>query len=375
MSFRLYQELTRRYDYRVLTWIPPLFAALMLAVVLINGLQYGIDFEGGTWIDVLTDNKLSSGDIEAMESGLASAGLKDVNVRVGYDIDSGKDKVIVQTTTVVQDSAPLKAEITRYAGELTEYDTATLALSSKPPVEFKDALENRIRQKVDMNYSGGILTVKGMDLDAAELSSYLTYHFKENLTVDLAKKNFNMRSVGPTLGRSFRDQGFMAIAVALLFMGFVVYLAFGRNLIPTVAVIQAAVCDLTIALGGMSILGIPMEPASLGALLMLIGYSVDTDILLTARVLKNKAEDFYVLVDDAMRTGVTMTFTTIAVMTIVYVISTTLTQITTLSSIASVLLIGLFADLFVTWATNVGILKWYVESPGYTLKRLLGGRR
>ena len=374
MSFRLYQELTKRFDYRILTWVPPLITVLMLAFTLIHGLQYGIDFEGGTWIDILTDRKLSSDDTARLESDLSSVGLKDVKVRVGYDIDSGKDKVIIQTTTVVQDSGPSKGKIIPYTGELTEYDTATIALSSKPPVEFKDALENRIRQKVDMNYSDGTLTIEGMDLNEAELSSYLTYHFKENLSVNLAKKNFNMRSVGPTLGRSFREQGFKAIVVALLFMGIVVYIAF-RTAIPTVAVIQAAVCDVSIALGGMSLFGIPMEPASLGALLMLIGYSVDTDILLTARVLKNKAEDFYVLVDDAMKTGITMTLTTMTVMTIVYVISTTLTQITTLSSIASVLLIGLFADIFATWITNVGILKWYIESPGYSLKRLFGGRR
>jgi preprotein translocase subunit SecF len=32
--------------------------------------------------------------------------------------------------------------------------------------------------------------------------------------------------------------------------------------------------------------------------------------------------------------------------------------------ISAVLLIGLFADIFNTWLTNVGILKWYVLKGG-----------
>jgi preprotein translocase subunit SecF len=35
-----------------------------------------------------------------------------------------------------------------------------------------------------------------------------------------------------------------------------------------------------------------------------------------------------------------------------------------LMDIAAVLLIGLVADIFNTWLTNVGILKWYVLKGG-----------
>ena len=41
----------------------------------------------------------------------------------------------------------------------------------------------------------------------------------------------------------------------------------------------------------MSLLGIPLSLASVGALLMLIGYSVDTDILLTTQGSKKKGRN------------------------------------------------------------------------------------
>ena len=54
-----------------------------------------------------------------------------------------------------------------------------------------------------------------------------------------------------------------------------------RDFVPSIAVITVALSDIIIAIGGMSLFGIPLSVASVGAILMLIGYSVDTDILLT----------------------------------------------------------------------------------------------
>jgi preprotein translocase subunit SecF len=373
MSPGLYAALTGRVGYRRLILIPPIVALLMLAVVFVNGLEYGIDFKGGTWIDALTGETLEAGQLRQLESELSAQGLSDVKAHVGYDIDTGLNKLTLATTTVVEDKEAVKDEIREYTGELTEYDTATVRLADKPPVQLAESLTKRLKQGVDVNYEGGILTIRGLDLDKQELDSSLTYYTGKQADAKLAKKNFNMRSVGPTLGATFRQQGFKALFVALAFMGAVVFMAF-KDPIPSIAVIQAAVCDVLIALGGMSLLGIPMEPASLAALLMLIGYSVDTDIMLTARTLKEKTVEFGDRMEDAMKTGLTMTGTTLAVMGIVYIISNTLTQITTLSSIASVLLIGLVADLATTWFTNAGILRWYLEVPGRKLK-FFGRRR
>ena len=135
-----------------------------------------------------------------------------------------------------------------------------------------------------------------------------------------------------------------------------------RNVVPSLAVIFAALSDIIIALGGMSLFGIPLSVASVGALLMLIGYSVDTDILLTTRVLKRREGTINERAINAMKTGFTMAAAAIGSMVALYlVVVLFIPYAQTLSLIASVLIIGLIADVLATWLMNLGILRLYME--------------
>ena len=61
-----------------------------------------------------------------------------------------------------------------------------------------------------------------------------------------------------------------------------------RTFIPSIAVIFAAFADIVMSLALVDYLGIKISAAGIAAFLMLVGYSVDTDILLTSRALKRK---------------------------------------------------------------------------------------
>jgi preprotein translocase subunit SecF len=102
---------------------------------------------------------------------------------------------------------------------------------------------------------------------------------------------------------------------------------------------------------------------------MLIGYSIDTDIMLTSRTLKDRRGEMMEQFEDAISTGLAMTGTTLAALSAVYIVSTTITQIPIWANISSVLIIGLLADMPSTWLTNTGILRWYVESGRHKTKR------
>jgi preprotein translocase subunit SecF len=65
----------------------------------------------------------------------------------------------------------------------------------------------------------------------------------------------------------------------------------------------------------------------------------------------------------AFHTGIIMTSTTLAAATALFIVSW-FGSVQILMDIAAVLLIGLVADIFNTWLTNVGILKWYVLKGG-----------
>lgn len=131
-----------------------------------------------------------------------------------------------------------------------------------------------------------------------------------------------------------------------------------KNSVPAFAVILAAAANIIMTLAVTDIIGIQMSTAGIVAFLMLIGYSVDTDILLTTRLLKGNKSPNQALFS-AFKTGTTMTLTSlIAVATAliaVYSFNSVLNQIFT------ILLIGLCFDLFNTWITNASIIKMYVE--------------
>jgi preprotein translocase subunit SecF len=170
------------------------------------------------------------------------------------------------------------------------------------------------------------------------------------------------RSVGALLSEEALTQVYYALAFAFLFMSITVFIIF-RSVVPSLAVIAAAASDIIIAIGGMSLFGIPLSLASVGGLLMLIGYSVDTDILLTTRVLKEKKGTVTERAMKALGTGLTMTVAAIGAMVALYlVVVLFIPAASTLADIAAVLIIGLVADLMTTWLMNLGILRWYLEA-------------
>jgi preprotein translocase subunit SecF len=170
------------------------------------------------------------------------------------------------------------------------------------------------------------------------------------------------RSIGPVLSAQALNQVYWALAIAFIFMSITVFIIF-RNVVPSLAVIFAALSDIIIAVGGMSLFGIPLSLASVGGLLLLIGYSVDTDILLTTRVLKRREGTITERALDAMKTGLTMAAAAIGAMAALYIVTIFfIPSAEALSNIAAVLIIGLVADVLATWLMNLGILRWYMES-------------
>lgn len=181
------------------------------------------------------------------------------------------------------------------------------------------------------------------------LESYLGF--------ELTEENSSFEFTGSALSEDFFRQLLLAVLLAFVFMALVVFIIF-RTFIPSAAVVISAFANIIMTLVVFNMLGISMSTAGVVAFLMLIGYSVDTDILLTNRVLKREGsvnERFY----SAFQTGITMTLTSLLALSIALYIVSSFSAI--LTKIFLVLVIGLGFDLLNTWIANVSILKWYVK--------------
>jgi preprotein translocase subunit SecF len=186
----------------------------------------------------------------------------------------------------------------------------------------------------------------------------------KRLEIDIEKHDillieYKVDEFGASLGNTFFYDFIKVLIVSFILMSFVVFLNF-KSFVPSIAVIQAAIFDAVVALAGMSLFGIPLTMYTFAAILMLIGYSVDTDILLNTRVLKGKFGSVTDRILDAFDTGIMLTLSSLIVAILMFIISSYIGMLQ-LTQISIVLCFGLIGDIISTWFTNAGILISYLK--------------
>ncbi|MCU4925401.1 protein translocase subunit SecF [Halobacteria archaeon AArc-dxtr1] len=163
-------------------------------------------------------------------------------------------------------------------------------------------------------------------------------------------------STSASFGAEAQETALVGIAAAFLGMSVLAFLLF-RTFVPSIAIVASAFSDLVIPLAFMSLMDIPLTLGTVAGLLMLIGYSVDSDILLNNQILR-RSGSFYESANRAIRTGVTMTVTSMTAM-LVMAIAAWLLGVELLASIGLILFVGLSADLMNTYLLNFSLLRWY----------------
>ncbi len=175
----------------------------------------------------------------------------------------------------------------------------------------------------------------------------------------LTADNSSIEFSGSSLSTGFYQQLRLAIILAFVFMALVVFIIF-RTPVPSAAVIIAAFADMVMTVAVVDFMGLRISTAGIIAFLMLIGYSVDTDMLLTSRLLLRKEGAILTRLKGAFVTGMTMTVAALAAvlvsLLVIYQFSDTLRQIFT------IITIGLVFDVINTWLTNASMLRWYMEA-------------
>ncbi|MBN1156674.1 protein translocase subunit SecF [Candidatus Woesearchaeota archaeon] len=231
------------------------------------------------------------------------------------------------------------------------------------PVELQDYLSSQFKGvSIDVRsikeYSG---KTTGVLIDS-DINQEQWNAFQETIEkkIGISKEDFSVEEMGGSLGSRFFKQTIIALVIAFICMSIVVFIYF-KSAGPSMIVILCAFADIIETVAAINILGIKVSTGGIAALLMLVGYSVDTDMLLSTRVIKRKNEGTVMQnTYSAVKTGLTMTLTTVAAVTvgIIFSVSPVIKQIMT------ILLIGLIFDIFNTWIQNVGLLRWYVEERG-----------
>ena len=124
--------------------------------------------------------------------------------------------------------------------------------------------------------------------------------------------------------------------------------------------ILAAFCDMVISLAIFNLTGMKLNAAGVAAFLMIIGYSVDGEVVIASRLLKRRDGTELQRIYGALKTGWTMTQTALVAVVVAYIF----VQSEIVKQIMLILLIGLLVDTVITWIQNVGIIRWHLERSG-----------
>ncbi|PSP74519.1 preprotein translocase subunit SecF [Halobacteriales archaeon QS_3_64_16] len=232
-----------------------------------------------------------------------------------------------------------------------------------PGIEFTGGTELQIQSQASADEIQATLGAESVNSVASAPNTYLvTFQSGEaDAPVQQAQQAGyevqSVQSVSASFGGDTQRLALIGIGIAFAGMSVLTFALF-RSFVPSVAIVVSAFSDIVVPLALMNLFGIRLSLGTVAALLMLIGYSVDSDILLNNHVLR-RSGGFYESAYRAMRTGVTMTLTSIAAMAVM-AITATLFGIPLLPEIGTVLVFGLTADLMNTYMLNMSLLRWYM---------------
>ncbi|MFD1585924.1 protein translocase subunit SecF [Halorientalis brevis] len=212
------------------------------------------------------------------------------------------------------------------------------------------AIESNLGFQVD-----SVQPVRGSDRYIVTTQSTNTEQIQSAIS-SAGYEQISMSETAASFGADSVQLALMGIAVAFVGMSLVIFILF-RTFVPSIAVVISAFSDIVIPIALMNVFGIKLSLGTVAALLMLIGYSVDSDVLLNNHILRRRG-GFYESTYRAMRTGVTMTLTSISAMAVM-TIAAYLMGIPLLPEIGIVLVFGLSADLMNTYMLNLSLLRWY----------------
>ena len=161
---------------------------------------------------------------------------------------------------------------------------------------------------------------------------------------------YSYEQISPQQGQYFLGTVEQIIIIAFILISIVVLIIF-RSVVPSFAIVFGAANDIIVALGAMAVFKIPLGVTSIAGLLMLLGYSIDTDVLAGIRILKRSEGTPEDRAYSAFKTGITMTSTAILAFGVLFAISI-VEYVPTYYEIAGVVLFGLIGDILTTWLGN-----------------------
>jgi preprotein translocase subunit SecF len=327
-----------KIDWMEIKWyfisLSLLLALTGIVSMIVRGMYYGIDFRGGTVVNVKFSQ---SPNIDTIRQQLDRAGLRNATIQ-GYGpasdhaliisldlqtttsknaLDTGKQAVVAGLTNIYGKGPEGKADFNNSSPQTV----ADHLLAADPLGAAAKGLETATKTYHDL--ADAIVTFRNAPPRGGLLSDFNSLSSVQGVTPgvisalgrDFYLSNYavtNTKIVGPKVGADLRRQ---ALYVTLAGLGaMLIYIWFRFELIYGVAAVVATFHDVIITLGFFSLLHKEITLTVIAALLTLVGYSMNDTIVVFDRIRENvhatKRADFAKLVDHSINQTLSRTILT-----------------------------------------------------------------
>jgi preprotein translocase subunit SecF len=331
------------------------------------GPRYGVDFAGGTLIQLKVDKEVTIGDLR---EALAGVGMNDDSVQsfgtsgTEYlvrveSVNFGADTFFESASTTLKDAF---GEEAWKSFDWQRQQSVSMRAVGTAPLDI-DAVTTQLT-----NLESEVVVVESkVEHNSFEISyPGITDKVKEVLGTSLGENSFEVarvEMVGPTVGAELRRKGLMAIFFSLALI--LVYVAFRFDLSFAPGAVAALGHDVAITIGVFCLLGREFSLPTIGALLTIVGYSLNDTIVVYDRIRENlhrfPRRDLEQLINVSLnetlsRTLLTSVTTILAVFSLIFLGGPIIQDFGI--ALAVGVLVGTYSSIYVASPMILALQKW-----------------
>jgi len=349
-----------------------------------GGMYYGIDFKGGTNVDV---KFAQPPNIEQLRSALSKQGLGNSEIQSIGDIGGNSNEVLIFVSqngandealdsSKAQVLAALNATDNSSSGGKPDFNAATPSslaayLTQKDPLNLSAAAGDRYQQlaKQILDYRDRALNGLVTNFDDLTKAPGVTPATVASLRDGFALGPFAVRNaeiVGAKVGAELRRQAIYVTLYAL--GGMLLYIAFRFEWVFGAAAVLAVFHDVLITLGFFSLLHFEISLTVIAALLTLVGYSMNDTIVIFDRIRENnrllRKEDFKNLVNKSINQTLSRTILTSG-LTFLTVLVLFLMGGQVLRAFSFALVVGIVVGTYSSFGIAAPLVVWWHRWKGH----------
>ncbi len=366
---------------------------IILAVVsfFFYGLNFGIDFAGGTQVQLKFVKKPS---IDQLRKRLEEVGLGNSTIQTFGE--SASNEILIRVSEVKKEDTGDYPDVAsklidliqkekhrkfteegklnlntvghkELIQELEKGGSAGRDTSGEESISVSDTNGKKLAERI-MSYRkdhGGLIKSykkmgKSLDLDESQLGLIRNKTFLGNFSVRRIEK------VGPKIGAELKKKAFLAIVLSLVFI--LGYIWYRFQFQYGIGAIAALVHDITITMGFLSFFRFKFSLSIIAALLTIVGYSLNDTIVIFDRIRENRrtyrAKNFYAVINQGINESLSRTFLT-SITTLIVVLCLYFFGGEVIHGFAFTLLIGVIVGTYSSMFTASPVIyAWHRISGG-----------